>query len=247
MASCKNCGAPITDLYCGHCGQKAVAERITFHYIWHGLVHFFTHAEKGFFYSSVQMNISPGVSVISFLDGSRSRHQTPVSYFLIWNAIYILLLYLLNGLFGRNTVVDFSNYFGTGEKTNFALSHLNWVLLSLLPFQALYIYLVLMFRRYNYFEALVTVLFGIGTVLFWQFVFVTLSIPFYLLTGQKVNIIWSDIFKIIYIGWFISDLTRHLTIRNKLLKTVAVLILIFGTFTVWRLYLFPSVIGLLLR
>ena len=30
MIHCKNCGYPLRDLYCGHCGQKADPEKINF-------------------------------------------------------------------------------------------------------------------------------------------------------------------------------------------------------------------------
>ncbi len=240
MQKCKNCGSEVQDLYCSHCGQKAEVERITFSYIWHGLVHFFTHAEKGFFNTSLQMIIAPGRATKEFLEGKRKNHQTPVSYFLIWNAIYILLLYFLGKIAGENKVVNFAEYFGPEGKTKFAISHLNIVLLLLLPFQAFYIYIVMVYRTYNYFEAFVTVLFAIGTLLLWQFVFVLLTIPVYLITGVSVNIQFSDIFKVIYVGWFMIDFGRQLKVSYRILRTIAVLVLVFGTFTAWRLFVFPA-------
>ena len=241
MQVCKNCGTIVNGIYCVHCGQKAIVEKISFQYIWHGLIHFFTHAEHGFFYTTQQMIVNPGCAVKDFLEGKRKDHQTPVSYFLIWNAIYLLLLYIVGKSFGENQVVNFAEYFGPAEKTKFAVSHLNIVLILLLPFQALYIWLVIMFRNYNYFESFVAVLYAVGTLLLWQCVFVLLAIPVSLLTADSVNIQWSDIFKALYIGWFMFDFIKLLSIKYKAIRVVVVLLLIFITFTAWRLVVFPYV------
>ena len=241
MITCKNCGANVNGTYCNNCGQKLVVERITFHYIWHGLVHFFTHTEHGFFYTTRQMILKPGRSVKDFLEGRRKDHQTPVSYFLIWNAIYLLLLYILDSSFGQNRVVNFAEYFGPEEKTKFAISHLNIVLIFLLPFQALYVWLIMMFRDHNYFESFVVVLYAVGTLLLWQCVFVLLAIPMLLITGNSVNIQWSDIFKALYVGWFMFDFVKLLPVKYKTIRVIVLLMLIFVTFTTWRLFVFPSV------
>lgn len=244
MSICKNCGMIGSGIYCSHCGQKLAVERIAFGYIWHGLVHFFTHTERGFLYTSWQMLIVPGRIAINFIGGKRKNYQTPVSYFLIWNAVYILLIYIVGKSFGENKVVDFSGYFGESEKTKYALSHLNIVLTALLPFQALYIYLFLMYRQYNYMEALVIIFYGIGTVLLLQFVFVMLAIPVHLLTGVSVDIRYSDVLKVLFMGWLVFDLVKLLPLKHKVLRSVIVLALTFGTFSVWRLFVYPTIAGL---
>ena len=241
MQICKNCGAQTEGTYCDRCGQRLAVERISFHYIWHGLIHFFTHAEHGFLHTTKQMIVNPGRAVKNFLDGKRKDHQTPVSYFLIWNAIYLLLLYIVANSFGENRVVNFAEYFGSAEKTKFAISHLNIVLIFLLPLQALYIWLLMMFKEYNYFEAFVAVLYAVGTLLLWQCVFVLLAVVVTLLSGNSVNIQWSDIFKALYVGWFLLDFVKLMPVKYKAVSAIVVLLLIFGTFTAWRLFIFPSV------
>jgi hypothetical protein len=228
-------------MYCSHCGQKAEIERITFHYIWHQVLHFFTHAEKGFLFTSWRMLAAPGRTVKNFIEGKRMHYQAPVSYYLIWNAVYILLLYLVGKSFGDNKAVNFAHYFGPSEKTQYALSHLNIVLTALLPFQAFYVYLIMVYRVYNYFESLVAVFYAIGTVLMLQFAFVVLAIPVFLLSGVSANIQLSDILKVLYIGWFMIDFVKLLPVKHKFIKAIIVMLLAFGTFTVWRLYVFPAV------
>ena len=241
MISCKNCGRINSGTYCSNCGQKLVVERITIHYVWHALVHFFTHAEHGFLYTSWQMLKAPGRIAINFIKGKRKNYQTPISYFLIWNAIYLLLLYTVEKSFGDNKVIDFSGYFGESEKTRFALSHLNIVLTAMLPVQALFMYLFIMRRRNNYMEALVVIFYTIGTVIMLQVVYAVLAIPVYMLSGASINIRYSDILKILFISWLTYDLAKLFPLKYKTLRVIIVIVLTFGTFTLWRSFVYPSI------
>ena len=241
MITCKNCGRINSGTYCSNCDQKLVVERITIQYIGHALVHFFTHAEHGFLYTSWGMLKAPGRIAINFINGKRKSYQTPISYFLIWNAIYLLLLYSVEKSFGDNKVIDFAGYFGESEKTRFALSHLNIILTAMLPLQALFIYLFIMRRRYNYMEALVVIFYAIGTVIMLQVVYAVLAIPVYMLSGLSINIRYSDILKILFISWFVFDLVKLFPLKYKVIRAILVVVLIFGTFTVWRSFVYPSI------
>jgi hypothetical protein len=239
MKTCKNCGALTDSLYCGLCGQKPVPERITLHFIWDEFVHFFTHAEKGFFFTSWQLIKAPGHVIKSFIEGKRKVFQKPVSYYLIWIGLYSIVLYLFKTWFGENTVISFANYFGPGETTKFAISHLNIVLTLLLPVQAVYVYFLLMYRKYNYVEALVAILYAIGTLILFQTVFVVLGFIYYLLTGNSVSILWSDIFKVIYMAWVLIDLAKAISVNGKFVRILSSMLLMMATFTSWRLFISP--------
>lgn len=239
MIICKNCGAKTEGTYCNRCGQKLASERISFNYIWHEVVHFFTHAEKGFFYTSSQLIKGPGHVIRDFIHGKRKIYQKPVSYFLIWIGLYSIILYLLKSRFGENTVISFAEYFGPGRSTEFAISHLNIVLTLLLPLQAIYVYFLLMFGKYNYVEALVAVLYTIGTLILFQTLFVVLGFVYYLVTGNSVSILWSDIFKAVYVIWALIDLAKVLSLKGKFIRVITTIALMMGTFTSWRLYISP--------
>ena len=239
MKTCKNCGALADSLYCSMCGQKPVPERISFHYIWHEIVHFFTHAEKGFFFTSWQLIKTPGHVIKNFIEGKRKAYQRPVSYFLIWIGLYSIILYLFKSWFGENRVISFADYFGPGDTTKFAISHLNIVLTLLLPLQAIYVYFLLMYRKYNYVEALVAVLYTIGTLILFQTLFVVLGFVYYLITGNSVSILWSDIFKAVYVVWALIDLAKVVSLNAKFIRVITTILLMMGTFTSWRLYISP--------
>ncbi len=123
-----NCGYPLQDLYCGHCGQKADPGRINFSFLCSEVFHFFTHLEKGFLFTSFQMIVHPGQTAKNFIDGKRKNYQSPISYFLIWTTIYILFLLLIEKIFGSNTVINYKNYFGPASATRLAISNLSIVL-----------------------------------------------------------------------------------------------------------------------
>jgi hypothetical protein len=87
----------------------------------HEVIHFFTHAEKGFIYTSKQMLISPGKLIKDYVAGNRKNYQPPVSYFLVWNAIFLLVVYLVNKLVGENSAVNFGEFFGPAATTRSAI------------------------------------------------------------------------------------------------------------------------------
>ncbi len=100
MEYCKNCGLPVKDLYCSHCGQKANPDKIDFSFLCREVFYFFTHLKKGFLFTSYQMVIRPGETAKNFIDGRRKNYQSPISYFLIWTTLFILFLYGMERIFG---------------------------------------------------------------------------------------------------------------------------------------------------
>ena len=104
----KNCGEKVVGSYCTHCGQKTIEQRISFHYISHEVLHFFTHFEKGFLFTSWNMLAKPGKVVTDFVKGKRKIYQPPVSFFLIWITMYLLLLYIVEKIFGENAIKFYS-------------------------------------------------------------------------------------------------------------------------------------------
>lgn len=197
--------------------------------------------EKGFLFTSRQMLLSPGKSVKEFIEGKRKNYQPPVSYFLIWIGLYLLLLYFTEKIFGENKVVDFKQYFGPDATTKFAISHLSLVLAMVMPFQAFYLYILTGRKLFNYFESLVAVIYALGTIVLFQAVFVVAAILVYLITNVSVNLNISDALKVFYLAWFTVSLFKVLPLDKKGIRIIAMIILSFGTFTVWRLYGFKIV------
>src|SRR5436190_16016307 len=151
------------------------------------------------------MLVSPGRVVTDFVNGKRKNYQSPISYFLIWITIYLLLLYFTEKIFGINVAINYKEYFGPTTATEFAIRNLSFVLMVLLPFQALYFYWLVTGQKYNYFESFVSAMFFLGTVILLQSLFVSIAVLVHLVSGISVSLILSDPLKILFMGWAVAD------------------------------------------
>jgi len=247
MDHCRNCGKPVQDLYCSHCGQKNHVDRITLTYLWQELFHFFTHIEHGFIFTSVKMLAAPGPSITEYVRGKRKSYQSPVSYFLVWTTIFLLTLFVFARTFGENQVIDYKDYFGPGATTRFAISHLSLVLTLIIPVQAFYLFILVTRGQYNYFESLVAAIYAVGTIILLQFVFAVLAFIAFLLLGAPVDLRISDTFKAAYLFWFIFSFLSAFDVSHKTVRGIAFCIAAAGTFLAWRLLAVPDLISLFLH
>lgn len=88
---CLNCGTSFKGNYCASCGQAATVTKLTWKSLLDELVHFFTHAEHSFVYTSRGLFTRSGAIVKEFLDGKRKKVHKPITFILIWFTIYKLL------------------------------------------------------------------------------------------------------------------------------------------------------------
>lgn len=82
-AACKNCAGELTESYafCPGCGQKAHLHRLSWHEIGHGLVHYFTHADKGIFSLLKDLATKNGVVAREYIEGQRRKYFPPPNFF----------------------------------------------------------------------------------------------------------------------------------------------------------------------
>jgi len=90
--ACRNCEAPLTGPYCAACGQKALHDQdrrvVTL------LLGFFTELtslDGRFWRSLLALVIRPGVMSRAWIDGRRLQYISPLTLFLIANAVYFLV------------------------------------------------------------------------------------------------------------------------------------------------------------
>jgi hypothetical protein len=88
---CLNCGAEVSGKYCHECGQKVIVRRLTIKALMEEIGHFFTHIEHYFLQTTKEFIVRPGKNSIAYLKGKRKQYQKPVSFFLIWSGLYILI------------------------------------------------------------------------------------------------------------------------------------------------------------
>lgn len=228
--------------YCSHCGQKTSPERFSWTHLWKEIFHFFTHMDNGFLYTSLRMVQNPGQTVTEFIAGRRKIHQSPVSYFVIWTTVFILTLYVLTNVFGENTVIDYQDYFGPGATTNFALTHLSFILTFIIPVQALYLYILITRGTYNYVESLIIILYSVGTIILFQFVFALLAFFYFIAASMPVDLRLSDVFKAGYLVWLTISFLRLYPTTYTWLRGMAFILLAAGTFLAWRFIGVPHLV-----
>lgn len=86
--TCLNCSNPVTEKFCGTCGQKTTVHRYSFkHFIEHDLIHGIWHVDNGILFTVKELFTRPGHSVREFINGKR------VGYF-----SFVTLLLLILGI-----------------------------------------------------------------------------------------------------------------------------------------------------
>ena len=73
---CANCAAPLDPQfrYCPQCSQKVDLHRLSLHDIFHDVVHYFTHADKGFFGLLKDLAVSTGKVAREYVTGKRKKY-----------------------------------------------------------------------------------------------------------------------------------------------------------------------------
>jgi hypothetical protein len=201
--TCLNCGAEIQQQFCPYCGQNKDVEKFNWHSIVHELTHFFTHIEKGFLNTSLQLLIRPGRVIREYLEGKRKKYHKPVGFFLIWAAIRLVTYSAVSGLMHYENLRRFK------EEQAYLVHYNQFFGLLLIPIEALFIWIIVSRRKLNYFETLIVIIYGaaiIEMLIALQILIVGLLLQRNFLTNsfvievQLVYIIWSsyymmDLFK----------------------------------------------------
>jgi hypothetical protein len=91
--TCKNCGAPSDQTFCGTCGQKIHVHRFDAkHILLHEIPHSIFHLDKGFLLTTKALIKRPGHFIREYLEGKRANHYGPIQYvFIIGIVIGIMM------------------------------------------------------------------------------------------------------------------------------------------------------------
>ncbi len=162
-ANCLNCGAAITGKYCPSCGQKKDIHRVTWKFIAEEIMHFFTHLEKGFIYSSLKMWANPGMFTKSYLDGKRKGKQPPVSFLLIWAAIFLVTRQVLSYFIEPGNPISGNFFFISKEAAGFYFEHVTALTILFLPVWTALSWLIgNLYRHINFAEAVIICFYAYG-------------------------------------------------------------------------------------
>lgn len=180
--NCQNCNQFIEYNFCSNCGQKKY-KRIDKKYIWDEIQYTFLHTNKGFLYSAKQIILNPGKTAKAFIDGNRINHYKPILLAFVLSGISAFISFKVIGL---KEVM--SGYYAS-QKLNspflndyltIVSSYSSIIMLSLIPFLALFTKLAFRKWGHNYYEhivmcsyilcfyTLVTIFFGYPLMFFFK-------------------------------------------------------------------------------
>lgn len=92
---CPNCGAALTDLYCGHCGQRVTELRPSIHELLHEALHEFSHVDGKILRTVGLLLFRPGQLTREFFDGKRARSVTPIRLYLLASLLFFGVMAVL--------------------------------------------------------------------------------------------------------------------------------------------------------
>ncbi len=229
---CKNCGNHFRGKFCNTCGEKVYGDhdRKLSHFFEEGL-HFVTHFEGTLFTTLKAIFTRPGQLSTDYCNGIRKKYFKPLSFFLLLVVIHLIFPFF-EGLNMRLKYYPDQDYYGDyaaqviekklvdtgltkevlaakfhakGEKVS------KFLLISLIPFNALVFYALGFFKRKYFYDNTVFATEINAVYLFWGFLLTPLLLTaatmlWKLFTGAYLNISERAIGVIIYTGMCIYTL-----------------------------------------
>lgn len=156
VAECKNCNEPISNKFCGNCGQPVQLKRVDGHYLLHEVQHVL-HFEKGIGYTIKELFIRPGKSVRAFISHDRSRLVKPVIFVIVASLIYSTIAHFFHTEREMPAISSTVNLILTWIQ-----SHYGYANIMMGVFMAFYLKLAFRKQGYNFFEILILLCFVIG-------------------------------------------------------------------------------------
>ncbi len=214
---CRRWSAIVIEKYCGNCGEPFVVKRITIHSLIHDVFHFFTHLDKGFGFTLMQLIIAPGYMQRRYIEGDRSRYQKPFSMFFICGTIDALLRYWINSILMR--------YYKAGSEaeTHFIHQYLVLTHIVLMPVYILIAWIFFYRSKYIYAE--------IGILVMYNFSFFFLIAAFLFLPKliwHSYDTAWSEL--VLFAIYNSVSFLNFFKDRNKWIVIIKSLVIIIATF-----------------
>ncbi len=91
-SSCANCGAAVTDRYCGRCGQRLEHEIRSVWQFSREATEDLTHADSRLWSTLLALLFKPGFLTREFLSGRRVRYLPPLRLYLIVSVLFFLVV-----------------------------------------------------------------------------------------------------------------------------------------------------------
>lgn len=211
MPVCKHCNLEGDGSYCFNCGEIYKTDRVTIHSLLHEVVHTFTHADKGFFYTLKNLAVHPGTMQKNYLQGERKTNQKPFPLFFICASVAAIVLHFVNAV-----PHDHHNHFEI-VRESFYKNYFVIFQSLLLPLYAFCTWLLFNSKAFNYAEALVLFMYALG---FGLLVIIPINFALYLFKSDNEKTIEVIVLGI-YMVWtnlnFFNDRKKWLTISKSII------------------------------
>ncbi len=243
--TCLNCGRPVTDKYCGNCGQKAATHRFDLrHFFEHDIIHGVFHLDKGFPYTAKQLLTRPGYAIREYIDGKRVSYFNPVTFLLLLLAVNV---FMINQI-GLENMVAFDSKADTGStlaKINgYYTKYVKQLYLITIPFYSLFTYLLFRKSKHNYAEHLVMNTYRESGLIIINTVTLLISAASYKIWGKSSLIIamvssvlsWLYTF-FFYKQYFGKDYTDKTSLVLLIIVAMLLPALLFGALALGTIYL----------
>jgi hypothetical protein len=147
--TCLNCDSPLANAqrFCGACGQRVVATRLTMRDIGDDLVHAITHADHSVFALVVALALHPGRVAREYIEGKRKKHFGPFAFLIIAVGLASFIIVM--------TGVNWFAPAGDNPVADFLQRHVNLVILIQMPVLALFCWALFFRARLHYAEHLI--------------------------------------------------------------------------------------------
>lgn len=199
---CRSCNTEFQGAFCHVCGQKRIYNRFNLKEscVWVSKEIF--NLDRGFFFTSKEMIIRPGVVLKEYLSGATKKYMHPFRFLFVWATINSLLTIWL-GVFDdigqiESMGFDFDEKGKQRFKETMAVikKYSTFIVMLGVPFMALTSHLVYRSRKLFYTEHLIVNAFAYaGSII--------LSVPFVMLYIMPDGIVWhSNINMLLYVLYF---------------------------------------------
>ncbi|WP_370521823.1 DUF3667 domain-containing protein [Dysgonomonas sp. HDW5A] len=225
---CKNCNNQSNTKYCPSCGQFMKAQRIDFHYLIHEIQHSIFHVDKGILYTIKELILRPSQMLKGYLSGKRAKHFKPFAFVTILATIYGFLSHYLH-IYPNVDIISSSSQTQSAIQITFDWLYKHYALITylLIPFNALFSFILFRKSNYNYFEHLVINSYMIGI----QILFLIILLPLHYIF-PTLNLFLPLLLSYLYMSW-----TFYRIFENNLFKSIIKII---------GIIIFSSILGLLL-
>lgn len=170
---CLNCAAVVTGKFCSHCGQSIDTHRFRPKYVFtHDFLKKVFYFDQGLFYSIKELFTRPGHSVREYVEGKRVKHLPYISLIIALIVFFKIIEDITPFHYAELTEEnkELMDFVEQKIKHNAKVYYL-----SLIPFYALFSFLLFRKAKFNYSEHFVINTFRTAAFLFLNIIFLIIA------------------------------------------------------------------------